>query len=105
MLYRQFATQEEIDGQYNIELLVPDAKTYFEFFINESAKVRADLECVLDVPFGPTVEETLDIFPAEDADAPDPVVHSRRLLAAPELQGIQPRSARPGRTRDHHRSD
>ena len=70
MLYRQFATQEEIDGQYNIELLVPDAKTYFEFFINESAKVRADLECVLDVPFGPTVEETLDIFPAEDADAP-----------------------------------
>jgi len=70
MLYRQFATQEEIDKEYDVENSAPDFSTYAEFNINESKKARDELECLLDVPFGPTVEETFDIFPAQDPDAP-----------------------------------
>jgi arylformamidase len=70
MLYGQFATQEEIDKEYDVEKSMPDFQRYVEFNINESKKARDELECLLDVPFGPTVEETLDIFPAQDPDAP-----------------------------------
>jgi arylformamidase len=70
MLYRQFATEEEIDKEYDVEKSVPDPQRYAEFNINESKKARDELECLLDVPFGPTVEETLDIFPAQNPDAP-----------------------------------
>ena len=70
MLYRNFATQQEIDDLYEIERSVADPKPYFEQFINESAKAREELDCLLDVPFGPTIEETVDIFPARDPDAP-----------------------------------
>src|SRR3984957_1599420 len=70
MLYRQFATQEEIDKEYDVEKSVSDFQRYAEFNINESKKARDELECLLDVPFGSTVEETLDIFPAQDPDAP-----------------------------------
>ena len=70
MLYRNFATQQEIDDQYDVERSVDDPKPYFELFVGDSAKARSELECLLDVPFGPTVEETVDIFPARDADAP-----------------------------------
>ena len=52
MLYRQFATQEEIDKEYDAEKSVPDFQPYAEFCINESEKARDELEC-LDVPFGP----------------------------------------------------
>jgi arylformamidase len=70
MLYRNFQTQQEIDDQYDPERSVDDPKPYYELFVGDSAKARAELECQLDVPFGPTVEETVDIFPARDADAP-----------------------------------
>lgn len=69
-LYREFTTQDEIDQQYNVETAIADPKRWFDFFVNESAAARDDLECRLDVPFGPTVEETLDIFPADNPDAP-----------------------------------
>ncbi|MGE0859784.1 MAG: alpha/beta hydrolase [Gammaproteobacteria bacterium] len=69
-LYRQFTTQEEIDQQYNIEVAVGDMRPYVEWFVNGSARARDELECVLDVPFGPTRDETLDIFPAAEPDAP-----------------------------------
>ena len=70
MLYRQFVTQKEIDKEYNVEKSAADFQRYADFYVNESKKARDELECLLDVPFGPTVEETLDIFPAQDADAP-----------------------------------
>jgi arylformamidase len=35
-----------------------------------SAEVRARLDCRLDVPYGPSEDERLDIFPAAAADAP-----------------------------------
>ena len=69
-LYREFVSQEQIDQQYNIEAAVGDMQPYVEWFVGGSAKARAELECVLDVPFGPTRDETLDIFPARKANAP-----------------------------------
>lgn len=69
-LYRQFTTQEEIDREYNIDLAVGDMKPYVEWFIGGSARARAELPCTLDVRFGPTLDETLDIFPARTPNAP-----------------------------------
>ena len=36
----------------------------------QSALARQTLRCVLDVPYGPTLAETLDIFPADAPNAP-----------------------------------
>jgi arylformamidase len=85
VLYRDFASQDDIDAQYNIERQVPDARRWLEFFVEASARTRAALACDLDVAFGPTLAETLDIFPAARADAPIVVfIHGgywRRLSA------------------------
>jgi arylformamidase len=70
MLYRNFATQQEIDAEYDLERVAGDSKSYFEYFTAESALARRDLDCLLDVRFGPTLEESLDIFPASDPNAP-----------------------------------
>ncbi len=69
-LYREFVSQEEIDQQYNIEAAVGDMRPYVEWFVGGSAKARAEMQCMLDVPFGPTRDETLDIFPARTPNAP-----------------------------------
>lgn len=69
-LYRDFVSQEEIDQQYNIEVAVGDMRPYVEWFVGGSAKARAELDCVLDVPFGPTRDESLDIFPSQRPNAP-----------------------------------
>ena len=69
-LYRDFETQEAIDEQYNVELSVPDFMIYANQFIDESAQARDKLPCHIGVRFGPTLDETLDIFPAADRNAP-----------------------------------
>ncbi len=70
MLYRDFATQEELDAQYNLRMLFPDAASLYEAFCaRESEKVREDLDHHLDVPFGPTLAEHVDLYPAGE-DAP-----------------------------------
>ena len=69
-LYRQFSTQQEIDLQYDVEKSVPDFMVYARHFIDESRLARHRLNCELDIPFGPTKDETLDIFPAAKPDAP-----------------------------------
>lgn len=87
-LYRQFSNQEEIDAAYNVELSVPDFSIYRDLYINESARAREELDCILDVPFGPTLDETVDIFPAADPNAPILVfVHGGywRILSSKEF--------------------
>ncbi len=65
MLYRNFATQEELDAQYNLRMIFPDAASSYEAFCErESEKVREDLDHHLDVPFGPTRAEHSDVYPA-----------------------------------------
>lgn len=68
-LYRDFTSQEEIDREYNVEAMVPDRQTAREREANASAQARRELECELDVPYGPTLDETVDVFPAKKPGA------------------------------------
>jgi arylformamidase len=63
-LYREFATQDELDRQYNPSLGTPPAPSLGDAWAARSAKARKSLDCRQGVRFGPTVEEYVDIFPA-----------------------------------------
>ncbi|MBT3793517.1 MAG: alpha/beta hydrolase [Rhodospirillales bacterium] len=67
--WREYS-QEELDAQYNQNSKVIDSSGYKEQKISKSAKARGDLDCVLDVSYGPSLAETLDIFPADKKGAP-----------------------------------
>jgi arylformamidase len=70
MLYRNFQTQAELDSEYNPGELGLDIPAYMNFYTKNSAKVREKLRCHLNVAFGPTLVEHLDIFPAAQPQAP-----------------------------------
>jgi arylformamidase len=74
VLYRNFATQEELDAQYDLENTVEDISLYTDFYAKESEKVRAELEHRLDVQFGPTLAEHLDLYPAPGLEHPAPIL-------------------------------
>ena len=67
MMQRDSAWHERM---YNNRALVPDFADHFARWQQDSARARADMRCVLDVPYGAGVNETLDIFPARKPDAP-----------------------------------
>lgn len=69
-LYREFVTQAEFDAQYNPSAALPDPNAPGLHYVATAQKARGQLRCVLDVPYGPTLEETLDIFPADAPNAP-----------------------------------
>lgn len=69
-LYRDFVTQAEIDAQYNPSLLLAEGVNPGAHYAQQAEAARQTLRCTLDVPFGPTVHETLDIFHADAPDAP-----------------------------------
>lgn len=86
-LYADFTTQEEIDQQYDIESAL-DMPPYIKWLVEGSAQAREDLDCELDVRFGPTLDETVDIFPALRPGAPVLVfIHGGwwRLLSSKEV--------------------
>lgn len=70
MLYQEFSTQEELDAQYNMANSVSDYQSYVDFYTEQSKETRERLNCLCDVSFGPTIAEHLDIFPADQPDAP-----------------------------------
>ena len=80
-LYRQFAAQEEIDKEYEVEKSVPDLQRYAEFNIKEGKKARDELECLLDVPFGPTVEGDTGHLPGSRSRRAHSGFYPRRVLA------------------------
>ncbi|MEM7716994.1 MAG: hypothetical protein AAF349_26150, partial [Cyanobacteria bacterium P01_A01_bin.68] len=43
---------------------------YMDWYTTNSTKVRSELSCQLNVPFGYTRAEHLDIFPAPQPEAP-----------------------------------
>ena len=69
-LYRNFDTQAQIDAQYNPSVALPAGSNPGAHYAHQAQSARETLRCVLDVPYGPTVHETLDIFPADAPDAP-----------------------------------
>ena len=51
-------------------MTVPDADDYLQRSGERSASVRAELDCEIDVPYGDTPGQTLDLFPARAKNAP-----------------------------------
>jgi arylformamidase len=72
MLYRSLRSQQEIDREYNPRLTLGEdaANAYLASYKEESRRVRETLAARLDVPYGPSPAETLDIFPAPDHGGP-----------------------------------
>ncbi|BAZ10502.1 putative esterase [Calothrix sp. NIES-4071] len=70
MLYRNFETQAQLDAEYNPGELGIDIPAYMNCYTNNSTKCREELSCQLNIPFGPTLVEHLDIFPASQPCAP-----------------------------------
>ncbi len=62
--------QHQLDDQYNQRILVPNANDYMARNGIESARLREILDCRLDVAYGPTEDQRLDIFPAKIEAAP-----------------------------------
>jgi arylformamidase len=60
----------DLEQQYVARRNVPDADAYVAKSAQCSARVRNRLPCHLDLPYGETVGQTLDIFPAKKKDAP-----------------------------------
>ena len=58
------------DSMYNNRALVPDHAAHFANWAQTSADARASLKCTLDIAYGDGPNETLDIFPAKQANAP-----------------------------------
>ena len=75
MLYRDFATVEAIDAEYNLGVRVPENAEFTDRWARESAAARDSLDCTLGLRFGPTNEEYLDIFPASGASDRHSPVH------------------------------
>ena len=90
-LYRDFTEQSHIDAQYNPSIALSDPSVPGKHFVAQSAIARATLRHTLDVPYGPTVHETLDIFPADQPHAPVFVfIHGGywRALSSKEFSGV-----------------
>ncbi len=69
-LYRKFKTQAEIDAQYNLGALLANPQAVFDGYVALSTAARNLLQCELDLRYGPTLDERLDIFPAAEPGAP-----------------------------------
>lgn len=63
-LYRDFATQEEIDAVYNPGATAADPEAAIAGWALRSAAAMAELDARLGVRFGPTRAEYCDVYPA-----------------------------------------
>ena len=63
-LYRDFATQEEIDAHYNVLGNVSDPDAIIRGWVERGEAAVAQLDCRLQVPYGPTLRRACDVFPA-----------------------------------------
>jgi arylformamidase len=90
-LYRDFTDPAQIDAQYNASLQVSDPAAELAHYVRQASRARATLRDVQDVRYGPTLAETLDIFPANQPDAPVFVfLHGGywRALSSKEFSGV-----------------
>ena len=89
--YAGFAGQFQIDAQYDPSLRVADVAQQLRHYVEQAARARHQLRSLLDVPYGPTRAETLDIFPADRAGAPVFVfLHGGywRALSSKDFSGV-----------------
>lgn len=58
------AARTYYDAQYNARAMIPDHAEIFLRWKTRSEQARVQLSCRLDIPYGTSAAETLDIFPA-----------------------------------------
>jgi arylformamidase len=68
-VYRGYSA-EQLDRQYNARAAVPDCEKIFENWRARSADYRKRSVCELDVPYGSSARETLDLFIPARTSAP-----------------------------------
>ena len=66
----QFVSSPEIDAQYNAAAAVADSAEQLRRHGELSAEALARLRCIEGIAYGPTLDETLDVFPAERPASP-----------------------------------
>jgi len=59
-----------IDAEYDPERRVGSRQPFIDWYVRHSALARERLDCRLDVPYGPTPAETLDLFPSSVPGSP-----------------------------------
>ena len=69
MIYRDY-DQAGLDAQYDLRARHPDHPAFFARYATLSADTRRDRRCELDIAYGPSPAETVDLFPAERPGAP-----------------------------------
>lgn len=90
---------EWLDRMYNNRALVPDFGGYFERWAAASAEAVRSQQCVLDVAYGAGDKERLDVFAAEEPNAPVMVfVHGGywRALDKSDVSFVAPAFTRTG---------
>ena len=90
-LCRDFGNRAWIDAEYDVERSVPDFMSYVRQYAEGSVAARRDLDARLDLRYGPTLDEYLDVFPASRPNAPILVfLHGGywRLLSAREFSFV-----------------
>ncbi len=69
MLYRDY-DQAGLDAQYNNRARHPGHPEFFARYATLSERTRRDRRCELDIAYGPSPAETVDVFPAGRTGAP-----------------------------------
>ncbi len=72
-LYRGM-DRDEIDRQLNLRARWPEHEEYFERWARDSAAARAQLDARLDLAYGASEGQTLDLFPAAAGSEPAPLL-------------------------------
>ena len=67
-------TRNTLDFEYNNRAKVKDFGTFFEFYKSESEIARNELNCVLDLEYGPNARQKLDLFKPLHFTKPWPVL-------------------------------
>ena len=69
-LYEHMDSQEAIDAQYNVAASFDDYEGYARICREAGDAVRARFACEEELRYGPTLDETVDVFTADDPGAP-----------------------------------
>jgi arylformamidase len=62
--------RETIDEQYDPEFRAGPRAPFIDWYVRRSALAREKMDCRLDIPYGATPLETLDVFPARRPGSP-----------------------------------
>jgi len=68
-VYRGYS-QQELNVQYSARGTAPDGDRYRNFIADNSARVRDQRVCHIDIPYGPTAAEVVNVFPANEPGSP-----------------------------------